>query len=98
MAAVEVELGWRSPIRPTKMTEVRVHSAFLANHAEVRDSLAYVLGGFPEWWTVTELPSSAFLAMVVVLQLERFEIEHEHSFDLVVTRESETTPIAKVFS
>jgi hypothetical protein len=80
------------------MTKVRVHSAFLANSAEVKDTLAYVLGGFPEWWTVPALPASAFLAMVVVLELRDDEVDQEYTFDLVVDRLGDTTPIAQVRS
>ena len=75
---------------------MRVTSAFLANYAEVRDGLAFVAGGFPEWWTVQSLPATATMTMVVVLDLDRSEVEARFDLDVVVERPDGTeTGIAR---
>src|SRR5438874_7382915 len=79
------------------MAAVRVASAFLANHAEVRDGLAFVAGGFPEWWTVQSLPATATMTMVVVLELDESEIETQFDLDLVVMQPDRSeTGIARI--
>ncbi len=53
---------------------MRLANAFLANHAEVRDGLAYVSGAFPEWLEVEALPSAEVLYLVVVVELDQEDL------------------------
>jgi hypothetical protein len=62
---------------------VRILSAFIGGHVETQNSLVYVHGGFPEWWTLTEIPSQAILGLVIVAEVERDEIDTQ--FDLFIT-------------
>jgi hypothetical protein len=67
---------------------VKVNSFYLANYAEVRDSLVYSMGGFPEWWTVHTLPSVSTLAVVLVAELTKDELPTDHRLDLMLVRPS----------
>ena len=67
------------------MSEVKIANALVSNYAEVRDSLANVLGAFPEWWTVTSLPIVQPVGMVVVAQLERDELDKRITLRFQVT-------------
>jgi hypothetical protein len=40
----------------------------LCNAAEVRGSLLYILGGSPEWWSISEVPGDARLTAAVVVE------------------------------
>lgn len=62
---------------------MKVRDFFLANHAEVHDSLCFVSGAFPEWWTVLQLPASERVTFVFLLdytddpdETGGFQIEH----------------------
>lgn len=68
------------------MARVRVHSAFLANHAEVRDGLAYVAGGYPAWWSVYRLPVAQTLGIVVVIFVDDDEFGRPLQVQLVLRR------------
>jgi hypothetical protein len=46
---------------------MKVRDFFLANSAETRDGLCYVLGAFPERWLIESAPSKVTLAFVLVL-------------------------------
>jgi hypothetical protein len=59
---------------------VRISSAFVANSAEVKDGLAYVMGAFPEWWTLTELPADSTLAFVFVVEMDDWELGQQFQF------------------
>jgi hypothetical protein len=48
---------------------VRVHTAFLATDARIRDGLVNVINGFPESWDVPSLPATSRLTLVVVFEL-----------------------------
>lgn len=63
---------------------MKINNAFLANHAETREGLAFISGGFPEWYTVPSLPITAPLAAVWVLELEQAEIGLPFTFELAV--------------
>jgi hypothetical protein len=65
---------------------MRITNAFLANHAETRDGLAFVSGAFPEWWTVPSVPAVSNLAMVFVCELEESDLDQSFPLDLVVVR------------
>jgi hypothetical protein len=49
---------------------MRVHAAFLANDARIRDGLVYAMGAFPESWDVPSLPATSRLTLVVVFELD----------------------------
>src|ERR1035437_8658416 len=67
------------------MVTVKISNAFLANHAETREGLAFSSGGSPEWYTVPSLPvTAAPLAAVWVLELEQAEIGLPFTFELAV--------------
>jgi hypothetical protein len=66
---------WRLHRRQSKITGVKVNNAFLANHAEIRESLAYVSGAFPEWWEVFQLPATANVFVVFVVELDDDELQ-----------------------
>ena len=65
--------------------KMKVCNAFLANHAETREGLAFISAAFPEWYTVPALPVNAPLAAIWVLEIEPAEIGLRFSFDLGVT-------------
>lgn len=65
---------------------MRVEAAFLANYAEVRGSLGYISGAFPEWWNVTELPSVHQLAAVLLISLDDHELGTKQTVDFGVMR------------
>jgi hypothetical protein len=75
------------------MTRVKVTNAFLANYVEVRDSLAYVAGAFPEWWDVPQLPSTGMLFVVVTIELQADELNTTFNFILRVDRPDSTTTV-----
>ena len=62
---------------------MQVHAAFLASDARIQDGLAYVIGGFPDSWTVPSLPATSRLTLVVVFELGCDE-EPQGSCDLGV--------------
>ncbi len=64
---------------------MRIRNAFLANHAETREGLAFVSGGFPESYTVFALPLNASLAAVWVVELDETEIGRSFLLDLRVS-------------
>jgi|GEM_PF-1361726 len=61
---------------------MRVNSAFVANYAEEKSGVAYVSGGFPEWWTVTDTPMAQTLALVWTCELEANEVGRIFLFDV----------------
>jgi hypothetical protein len=68
---------------------VHVHAAFLANDAKIRDGLAYVIGGFPDSWTVPALPATSRLTLVVVFELESVpEPDKQHDFAIELRHDS----------
>lgn len=77
---------------------MKVRSLHLANYAEVRDSLVYELGAYPEWWTVTELPQQFNMSLVLVLELHSDELSVEHVIQVQMTPPDGQTaiPIAEV--
>ena len=65
---------------------LRLASGFIANYVEVRDSILYVSGGFPEWWTVTSLPSTSVLGIGLVVEFEPEDLNIVHSVTAAVRR------------
>jgi hypothetical protein len=61
---------------------VRVNSAFIANHAESRDGLLFVSGGFSEWLNLEGLPAEAHLVLVVMFEVEPDEVGRTATVDL----------------
>lgn len=56
------------------MCTVEIRNAFVATFAEIRKGTAQILGAFPEWWAVSELPQQTTFYVVVQLELERSEV------------------------
>jgi hypothetical protein len=54
---------------------MRIAGAFLSTRSEVHDSLLYVMGGFPEWWTIPDLPAVQEVPLTLVLDLDADEID-----------------------
>jgi len=75
------------------MTRMKVTNAFLANYVEVRDSLAYVAGAFPEWWDVPRVPSIGMLFVVVTIELQVHELNTTFNFVLRVDRPDGTATV-----
>lgn len=59
----------------------------LCNSAEVRDSMLYVLGGSPEWWTVPKLDTASTLTFALVFSMELGE-HGRFDFSMGITHES----------
>jgi hypothetical protein len=59
---------------------MKLRSAFLANHAEVRESLAFVSGAFPEYWRTPALNAPQIVAFVANLEFEESEIGKTFNF------------------
>ena len=70
---------------------VQIANAFLANHAEVRDGVANILGGFPEWWTVQDFPQQVLVFVVIDLLLDDKELGQTFRFTIEVARPDNTT-------
>lgn len=63
---------------------MRLTTAMLANYAEVRDSLLFICGGSPEWWTLTAPPPTvATLHMATMAEWEPDEIDRP--FEMQIT-------------
>lgn len=78
------------------MAEVEIANAFVANYVEVRGSLAYIMGAFPEWWSVPALPSRQVLGFVVVAQLEDHELAKRMELEIAITDpDGKTDPLTK---
>jgi hypothetical protein len=76
---------------------MRIREAFLANSAETRQGLAFVLGGFPEWWTVQSLPSGSLLSMVAVAELDESDLDKDFQVTIRMrhpTNETDTLGVA----
>lgn len=67
---------------------MKVHSFHIANSAEVRDSLLYELGGYPEWWNVSSLPFASSLALVLVVEHEAPDLGNEQVVEISLRRPS----------
>jgi hypothetical protein len=84
---------------PVPGSPVKATVAMLANAAEIRDSLLYVLGGAPEWWSVTSLPATISPVLVLVLESDdgdrTIKIEVSDSEGNIVLAASPTIPIAR---
>jgi hypothetical protein len=64
------------------MAAMKVRDFFLADYADVKDSLAFISGAFPEWWTVVQIPAPATIYVVLLLdyteepdELAYFDVE-----------------------
>jgi hypothetical protein len=78
---------------------MKVRDTFLANYAENREGLAFVTGGFPEWWRVQAIPIQSNLSMVIALEFERSEAETQFEFAIRVqhpTQEIDTLSLLTV--
>lgn len=69
------------------MRRVRVEAAFLATTAETHDGLLFVMGGYPDWWTVPQLPATERMSCVYVLGLDSSEKGTAFGFSLVLDGE-----------
>ncbi len=65
---------WNRLASPTKITSVKVTDVVLANYAEMRDGLAFITGGFPDYLTAISPNYSPRIGMVVVVDYEPVEI------------------------
>lgn len=65
---------------------MRITSAFLCNHVEVQASMLYVHGGFPEWWTIPELPSQQQVGLGIVVEIGTGELGRDLGLDVEVSR------------
>ena len=63
---------------------MRIVSAAIANFVEVRDSMLYMLGGFPEWWNVTQLPTAIIMGVGVVVEIEPAELSQDLMLDVAI--------------
>lgn len=61
---------------------MKVTNAFLANYAELRESLIFASGASPEWWTVPALNVPSLIAFVATIRLEESEIGKTYNFIL----------------
>ena len=66
---------------------MRTVSAFIANHVEARDSMLYVSGGFPEWWTVPTLSATVPIGVGLVIEVEPAELGTEQGVKVVLRAE-----------
>ncbi len=74
---------------------MHVHAAFLANDAKIRDGLAYVIGGFPDSWTVPSLPATTRLTLVVVFELEcREDLQASSEFGVELCHDGRAEEVA----
>lgn len=74
---------------------MKVTNAFLANHAEIRDSLVFASGAFPEWWMIPNLTMAQPLAFVATIEMEGSEIGKTYNFILgLEAPEAATTGLA----
>jgi hypothetical protein len=81
------------------MGGVKLEAAFLANHAEVHDGLAFVTGGFPEWWSVPATNTFQQVALVVVARLDRNEVGQTFTYEIIIERPDGTQqPVVYVAS
>lgn len=65
---------------------LRIETAFLANHAEFHDGLAFVNGGFPEWWNTPSWGLLQPFFLVVVSSVAAEERANEHELEVVFRR------------
>jgi hypothetical protein len=77
--------------RDNQDVAVRIANAFIANHAEVREGIANVLGGFPEWWMVPTLPQQVVMFVVVDLLVEDGEMGIPFEFSITLERPDRST-------
>jgi hypothetical protein len=74
------------------MEAMRVASACIANYAEIRNGIVNILGGYPEWWEVPQLPQQATMFIVVTCEMDHSEAGRTFSFDLKLKRPSGDDP------
>lgn len=65
---------------------MKVRNAFLANYGEVRESLAFISGAFPEWWYLPDLQQSPHMQLIAQLQFDEDELDREFEFQLHLRR------------
>jgi hypothetical protein len=63
---------------------VRIAGAFIANHAEWREHLLFVSGGFPEWWDLTDIPGDTSFTLVLMAEVTHSELDQEHTVDVAM--------------
>lgn len=79
------------------MAGVQIESAFFANHAEVRDSLLFASGAYPEYWTLPELPGNTALTLVLVVRLEIDENDREFTWSVTASSpRGEATKVGQI--
>ncbi len=67
---------------------MKIRTAMLANHIEVRDGMFYVMGGSPEWWSVDSLPGVLSPALGLILEREPGEANSNPRVGLTVSNEA----------
>src|SRR5450759_5033726 len=87
-------LQWQGRPVQGMMRPVRITNALLANYVDARGSLASIMGGFPEWWNVPDLPHTTGLGLVVVAQVDVDELDKE--FELKIRVASPDGPLSLI--
>jgi hypothetical protein len=72
---------------------MRIAGAFIANHAEWREHLLFVSGGFPEWWDLAEIPGDTSFTLVLMAEVTHQELDQQHTVE-VAMRSSDGTEAA----
>jgi hypothetical protein len=72
------------------MGGVKLEAAFLANHAELHDGLAFITGGFPEWWSVPATNTFQQMSLLIVARLDPGEITQTFTYEIIIERPDET--------
>src|ERR1700733_5982799 len=75
---------------------MRVAASFVANHVEAQNSLLYVAGGFPEWWTLNETPCEQTLDLAVVFELAQAELGRPFDVDVVLAHLDSEQKVARL--
>src|SRR3954468_1206859 len=73
---------------------MRVHTAFLANEARIRDGLVYVIGGVSESGDVASLPATTRLSLVVVFELGPADAEGSDDYGIEIWQASSGAQVA----
>jgi hypothetical protein len=63
---------------------MRIAGAFIANHAEWRESLLFASGGYPEFLTVPAIPHDTSFMLVVIAEATHKELGHQHAIEVVM--------------
>jgi hypothetical protein len=76
---------------------MRIAGAFIANHAEWREHLLFVSGGFPEFWNLAEIPGDANFMLVLMAEVTHQELEQQHTVDIAMrSPDGSETPLLSI--